>query len=164
MSEEIEKWKGEIEKQKCPWCLRMVTPIKDEHGLLCPECKNYIVTKTGSRTVRVEHPEEFGEDTVAAGDLTIDLSLESLPVREVKARAPFFIENWQIRMSQFQEGGFYAVMECRDTQGKRFRWNTSGKQVLSVLEEAERRGIKRIYVREVLFDEVGGRPRNIRIR
>lgn len=161
MSEE----KREFGERRCPRCFKSVVPVRDGDALICPNCHEVIEKRLQSgRTVQIERPEDFGDDTVAASELTIDLSLESLPVQEVRARAPFFIENWQIRMSQFQDGGFYAVMECQDVKGNRFRWNTSGKQVLTVLEEAERRGIKRIYVREVLFDEVGGRPRNIRIR
>jgi len=55
-------------------------------------------------------------------------------------------------------------MECEDKEGKKFRWNTSGKAVIASLEEAERRGAQKILVSEVLWDEVGGRPVNIRIR
>ena len=163
MSEEAGK-EEEEEKRKCPWCLRLVTPIKDEHGLLCPECKNYIVTKAGSRTVRIERPEEEREDIIPASELTVDWSLERLVIEEVKARAPFVIYNWHIRPSRFQPGSFYAIMECEDNQGKKFRWDTSGKAVIAALEEAERRGKQKILVREVLYDVVGGRPVNIRIR
>ena len=172
MSESVEKRReDEEEERKCPWCLRLVTPIKDEHGLLCPECRNYIVTKTSSRTVRIERPEreerearETEEDIIAASELSVDFGLEKLPLSEVKMRAPFVIYNWNIRPSRFQQGSFYAMMECEDKDGKKFRWNTSGKAVLATLEEAERRGKRKILVREVLYDEVGGRPVNIRIR
>ena len=158
--------KGEKEeRRKCPWCFQLITPVKDEEGnLYCPNCQNYITTKTASRTVRVERPEEEEEDIIPASELTVDLSLERLSLDEVKARAPFVIYNWHIRPSRFQQGSSYAMMECEDKQGRKFRWNTSGKAVLAALEEAERRGKRKILVREVLYDEVGGRPVNIRIR
>ncbi|RLG02388.1 MAG: hypothetical protein DRN54_04610, partial [Thaumarchaeota archaeon] len=131
---------------------------------LCPNCQNYITMKTASRTVQVERPEEEEEDIIPASELTVDWSLERLVIEEVKARAPFVIYNWHIRPSRFQPGSFYAIMECEDNQGKKFRWDTSGKAVIAALEEAERRGAQKILVREVLYDEVGGRPVNIRIR
>ena len=163
MSEERGGGKGE--RRKCPWCFQLITPVKDEDGnLLCPNCQNYITMKTASRTVQVERPEEEEEDIIPASELTVDWSLERLPIREVRARAPFVIYNWHIRQSRFQPEAFYAIMECEDNQGKKFRWDTSGKAVIAALEEAERRGAQKILVREVLYDEVGGRPVNIRIR
>lgn len=163
MSEERGGGKGE--RRKCPWCFQLITPVKDEEGnLYCPNCQNYITTKTASRTVRVERPEEEEENIVPASELTVDWSLERLSLEEVKTRAPFIIYNWHIRPSRFRPGTDYAIMECEDKEGKKFRWNTSGKAVIASLEEAERRGAQKILVSEVLWDEVGGRPVNIRIR
>jgi len=161
MSEE-EKFK----RQRCPHCMKFVIPERQGNALICPSCRNVIEERLQSgKTLRVERPdEEEEEDIIPASELTVDLSLERLSLDEVKARAPFVIYNWHIRPSRFQQGSSYAMMECEDKQGRKFRWNTSGKAVLAALEEAERRGKRKILVREVLYDEVGGRPVNIRIR
>ena len=154
-------------KVLCPWCSKVVTPERKEDKTICPECGKVIETTLKDKTMRVTRPaveveEESEEEIVPASELSIDSSLESLSVEEVAARTPFIIENWQLRPSQFSDRQ-YAVMECKDATGK-FRWNTSAWQVLATLEEAERRGKKRILVREVLYDVQGGRPVRIRIR
>lgn len=159
MSEEKEEF-----KVLCPWCSKVVSPERKEGKTVCPECGKTIETTLKDKTMRITRPAEIEEDeeAVPASELSIDASLESLSVEEVAARTPFIIENWQLRPSQFSDRQ-YAVMECKDAMGK-FRWNTSAWQVLATLEEAERRGKKRILVREVLYDVQGGRPVRIRIR
>ena len=154
-----------FKRQRCPHCMKFVIPERQGNALICPSCRNVIEERLQSgKTLRVERPDEEEEDIIPASELTVDLSLERLSLDEVKARAPFVIYNWHIRSSRFQQGSSYAMMECEDKQGRKFRWNTSGKAVLAALEEAERRGKRKILVREVLYDEVGGRPVNIRIR
>jgi len=151
-------------KRRCPHCLELITPERRDNTLICPKCGSVTEKKLpGGKTLRIEHPEEE-ECIVPASELTVDWSLERLPLEEVKTRTPFVIYNWHIRQSRFQPEAFYAIMECEDNQGRKFRWNTSGKAVIASLEEAERRGAQKILVREVLYDEVGGRPVNIRIR
>ena len=151
-------------KRHCPHCLELITPERRDNTLICPKCGSVIEKKLpGGKTLRIEHPEEE-ECIVPASELTVDWSLERLPINEVKARTPFVIYNWHIRQSRFRPDTDYAIMECEDNQGRKFRWNTSGKAVIASLEEAERRGAQKILVREVLYDEVGGRPVNIRIR
>ena len=164
MSEE-EELEG-FGKRRCPHCLELITPERRDNTLICPKCGKVIERKLpGGKTLRIEHPEEEEEENIVpASELTVDWSLERLPINEVKARTPFVIYNWHIRPSRFRPGTDYAIMECEDNQGRKFRWNTSGKAVIASLEEAERRGAQKILVREVLYDEVGGRPVNIRIR
>jgi len=162
MSEEEGLGFGE---RRCPHCLRNIIPERRGNTLICPSCHEVIEERLQSgKIVRVERPEEEEEDIIPASELTVDWSLERLSLEEVKTRAPFIIYNWHIRPSRFRPGTDYAIMECEDKEGKKFRWNTSGKAVIASLEEAERRGAQKILVSEVLWDEVGGRPVNIRIR
>jgi len=173
MSEQ-EKTRSEGEQEGferyCPWCLKPVIPEEDEHGLLCPNCKNYIEKKTASHTVKVLRPEDVvhpslqvgDEEVVAASELGIDDELEVLTVEEAKARCPFVIERWEWRQSQFHDREF-ASMECVDKEQRRFVWNTSAWQPCRKLRVAEREGRKRILVNRITYDMQGGRPVNIRI-
>ena len=172
----------EGEKRRCPWCQKLITPQKDEEGdLLCPECKNYIVLKSGDHTVEVRRPEDVAaqekeaaeslliqeEDVVPASELGIDDSLEVVTVEEASARCPFIIERWEWRESQFADASGekreYASMECRDKEQRRFVWNTSAYQPCQKLKVAEREGKKKILVRSIKYEMRGGRPVNIRI-
>ena len=170
--EEGRRSEGEQEgfERRCPWCFKFVVPEEDEHGLLCPNCKNYIEKKTGSVTVKVMRPEDVvhpslqvgDEEVVAASELGIDDELEVLTVEEAKARCPFVIERWEWRQSQFHDREF-ATMECVDSKNQRFIWNTSAWQPCRKLRVAEREGRKRILVNRITYDMQGGRPVNIRI-
>jgi len=173
MSEESRK-EGEQEgfERYCPWCLKPVIPEEDEHGLLCPKCKNYIEKKTSQgRTVKVMRPEdvvhpslqgESADEIVSASELGIDDSLEVVTVEEASARCPLIIENWEWRQSQFHDREF-ASMECVDKEGRRFVWNTSAWQPTRKLRVAEKEGRKKILVRSIKYEMRGGRPVNIRI-
>ena len=171
MSEE----EGE-KKRRCPWCLKLVTPEKDEEGdLLCPECKNYIKTKLGDRTVEVQRPEDVEhpslavseEEVVPASELGVDDELEVVSVEEAANRCPLIIERWEWRISQFTDSQGrqreYVSMECVDKENRRFIWNTSAWQPCRKLRVAEKEGRKRILVNRITYDMQGGRPVNIRI-
>jgi len=172
---------SEEKRRKCPWCQKFIIPSKDEEGnLLCPECRNYIVLKSGDHTVEVRRPEDVAatpqeeaaelesEDVIPASELGIDDTLEVVSVEEASARCPIIIERWEWRQSQFrdEEGRQreYASMECVDKEGRRFVWNTSAWQPCHKLRVAEKEGKKRILVRKIEYDMRGGRPVNIRIR
>jgi len=180
MSEEKgRRSEGEQEgfERRCPWCLKPVIPEEDEHGLLCPNCKNHIEKKTGSVTVKVLRPEDVvhpslqvgdEEEVVSASELGVDDELEVVSVEEAANRCPLIIERWEWRISQFTDSQGrqreYVSMECVDKENRRFIWNTSAWQPCRKLRVAEKEGRKRILVNRITYDMQGGRPVNIRIR